>query len=86
MEGLIMKSKLSSKGQLIIPKAIRSSLALRSGSQFNIKTNNRKIILEPIEKDPSSNFLYGKYAGINLLGPLEGEHQQEIKNDQDLCS
>ena len=44
-----MKSKLSSKGQLIIPKAIRHSLALKSGSQFNIKVSNRKIILELLQ-------------------------------------
>ncbi len=77
-----MKSKLSSKGQLIIPKAIRRSLALRSGSQFNIKVNNRKIILEPIEKETPANFLFGKYEGIDLLGPLEREHQQEVNNER----
>jgi AbrB family looped-hinge helix DNA binding protein len=81
-----MKSRLSSKGQLIIPKAIRHSLALRSGSQFNIKVNNRKIILEPLQKDSPLDFLYGKYAGIDLLGPLETEHQQEIKYDHKLRS
>jgi AbrB family looped-hinge helix DNA binding protein len=77
-----MKSKLSSKGQLIIPKAIRHSLALKSGSQFNIKVNNRKIILEPLEEDSPFKFLFGKYAGIDLLGPLEKEHQKEIKNER----
>jgi AbrB family looped-hinge helix DNA binding protein len=81
-----MKSKLSSKGQLIIPKAIRHSLALKSGSQFNIKVNNRKIILEPLEKDSPLNFLYGKYAGVDLLGPLEKEHQQEIEDEHNLRS
>ena len=81
-----MKSKLSSKGQLIIPKAIRHSLALRSGSQFNIKVNNRKIILEPIQKDSPLDFLYGKYVGVDLLGPLEKEHQKEIENEPKLRS
>jgi AbrB family looped-hinge helix DNA binding protein len=76
-----MKSKLSSKGQLIIPKAIRHSLALKSGSQFNIRVNNRKIILEPIQKDSPWDLLYGKYAGIDLLGSLEKEHQKEIENE-----
>ncbi|MBI4765759.1 MAG: AbrB/MazE/SpoVT family DNA-binding domain-containing protein [Deltaproteobacteria bacterium] len=37
-----MKSKLSSKGQLIIPKTIRHALALKSGSQFNIKVTTPK--------------------------------------------
>jgi AbrB family looped-hinge helix DNA binding protein len=81
-----MKSKLSSKGQLIIPKSIRHSLALKSGSQFNIKVNNRKIILEPLEKDSLLNFLYGKYSGVDLLGPLEKEHQEEIENEHKLRS
>ncbi len=81
-----MKSKLSSKGQLIIPKTIRHALDLRSGSQFNIKVTNRKIILEPVQKDSALDSLYGKYAGIDLLGPLEKDHQKEIKNDRSLRS
>ena len=76
-----MKSKLSSKGQLIIPKTVRRILDLRSGSQFNVKVHNRKIILEPVQKDSAWDSLFGKYAGTDLLGPLEKEHKKETNND-----
>jgi AbrB family looped-hinge helix DNA binding protein len=81
-----MKTKLSSKGQLIIPKAIRRSLALGSGSLFNIEVNNRKIILEPIKKEALVDLLYGKYEGTDLLGPLENEHKREIQDEPRLRS
>jgi hypothetical protein len=50
-------------------------------SNYNPKGQIIKIILEPHQKDSPLDFLYGKYAGVDLLGPLETEHQQEIKHD-----
>jgi AbrB family looped-hinge helix DNA binding protein len=79
-----MKAKLSSKGQLIIPKAIRHTMALGAGAQFQIEIVNKKIILEPISKLSPVDFLYGKYAGTDLLRSLEKEHRQEIEDDHPL--
>jgi len=79
-----MLTRLSSKGQLIIPKAIRQALRLQPGTQFNIQLTEGKILLEPVM--PSSiEALYGKYAEVNLLANLETEHQQELKNDEAVC-
>ncbi|MHA1270901.1 MAG: AbrB/MazE/SpoVT family DNA-binding domain-containing protein [Candidatus Helarchaeota archaeon] len=39
---------MSSKGQVVIPKEIRESLGLKLGSKFNVKLDEKKIILEPI--------------------------------------
>lgn len=77
-----MKAKLSSKGQLIIPKAIRRSMALGPGDQFQIEIANKKIILKPILKSSPVDSLYGKYAGTDLLGSLEKEHRQEIEDER----
>jgi len=75
-----MLVQLSSKGQLVIPKAIREALNLRAGAQFHVQVDKDKIILEPVT--PSIvDALYGKYAGENLLEALETEHRQELLND-----
>ena len=74
-----MLIKLSSKGQLVIPKPIRKSLGLKPGDQFQIKIVEDKIILQPAASLLES--LYGKFAGTNLIADLEQEHAQEIMND-----
>jgi len=76
-----MLAKLSSKGQLVIPKAIRQALGLRAGTQFHIRLSEGKIILEPIARSPV-DALYGKYADTDFLTDLEAEHQQEIRDER----
>jgi AbrB family looped-hinge helix DNA binding protein len=75
-----MLARLSSKGQLVIPKAIREALGLETGTQFHIRLEEEKIILEPITASPI-DALYGKYAGADLLAMLKEDHQQEIKDE-----
>jgi AbrB family looped-hinge helix DNA binding protein len=75
-----MVIKLSSKGQLVIPKSIRRSLKLQSGVEFDIQIVEGRIVLEPIRVSPVS-VLYGKYAGADLLAGLEREHQREVQDD-----
>jgi AbrB family looped-hinge helix DNA binding protein len=62
-----MVAKPSSKGQLIIPKEIRRSLALESGSQFQVDVVDRKIVLEPVSNASPVDQLYRKYSGTDLL-------------------
>ena len=80
-----MLVRLSSKGQLVIPKSVRQALGLEPGIQFHLQIGDDKIILEPLV--PSAiDLLYGKYAGADLLADLEAEHQQEMENEQALCA
>ncbi|MFQ6043510.1 MAG: AbrB/MazE/SpoVT family DNA-binding domain-containing protein [Candidatus Poribacteria bacterium] len=76
-----MLAKLSSKGQLVIPKAMREALGLSSGTRFDITTEGNKIILSPIPSPIDS--LYGKYSGSDFLSELEEEHLSEIKNEEE---
>ena len=78
-----MLVKLSSKGQLVIPKRIREALGLRSGMQFHIQVDERKVILEPVDSSPA-DALYGKYADADLLTELEEEHRQEVSGEAPL--
>jgi AbrB family looped-hinge helix DNA binding protein len=79
---MTMLVKISPKGQLVIPQAIRKSLGLRKGTQFNIRLDGRKIVLEPAESLSPVDALYGKYADVDFLAELEREHQQELSRDR----
>lgn len=76
-----MLLRLSSKGQLVIPKKIRESLRLKNGDQFQVRVIDGKIVLEPVAKGLVEK-LQGKYAGHNLLEALEQEHRWEIEHEQ----
>ncbi|HUX76056.1 MAG TPA: AbrB/MazE/SpoVT family DNA-binding domain-containing protein [Anaerolineae bacterium] len=75
-----MLVKLSSKGQLVIPKPIREALGLRRGTRFHVQVDRGRIILEPQTASPA-DALYGKYADADFLTELEEEHQQEIRDE-----
>lgn len=75
-----MLLRLSSKGQVVIPKTIRESLRLQDGDQFHVRVIDGKIVLEPIAKGLVEK-LQGKYAGQNLLNALEEDHRREIENE-----
>lgn len=75
-----MLTRLSSKGQLVIPKPMREALGLRSGDQVHLMLEHGKIILEP-QGDAAVDVLYGKYADADFLIELEEEHHQEVRSD-----
>ncbi len=80
-----MLLKLSSKGQLVLPKKIREKLHLKNGDQFQARIVDGKIILEPVKKDAIEN-LHGVLAGSNVLRELEEDHRREMKHDRDLSA
>jgi AbrB family looped-hinge helix DNA binding protein len=73
--------RLSSKGQLVLPKPIRTQLRLESGHQFRARVLDGKIILEPVEDDMIEQ-LHGIFAGSKMLDELEEEHRREVENDK----
>ena len=72
-----MLARLSSKGQLVIPKPVRQALGLRAGTRFDVQLKEGKIILQPVVTS-AVDALYGKYPDADFLADLEAEHQQEI--------
>ena len=76
-----MLVKLSSKGQVVIPKPIRDALNLRKGALFDVKVEGRRIILEPLTESPIEA-LYGKYSDVDFLSELEEEHKREVENEK----
>jgi len=75
-----MVLRLSSKGQLVIPKTIRESMRLKNGDQFQVRIEDGKIVLDPVAKGLVEK-LHGKYARHNILKGLEEDHKREIENE-----
>ena len=47
------RTKLSSKGQLVIPKTVRDAHGWKEGTEFEFVENERGVLLQPVEQvDP----------------------------------
>ena len=66
--GRRMLGRLSSKGQIVIPKAV-------PGTELQVEVVEQKVVLEPVTSGSPIDALYGKYAEYDLLSALEQEHQ-----------
>ena len=81
-----MLVRLSSKGQLVIPKKIRQALRLQAGAEFEVELIDGRIILEPIlapqEVDRIIAKLQDLAAGADLIKELETEHHWEIERER----
>ena len=70
--------KLSSKGQIAIPKAIRDRLGLKKDMALEISVERSVILLKPLRDDAWLS-LEGSLKGTSVLEDLESEHRQEIE-------
>lgn len=74
---------MSSRGQIVLPIAIRKKLGLGEGSQFLVVTDNENILLKPV-KDPSLGEFYSLIEQAQKtaaqLGLTEKEINAEIKS------
>lgn len=49
-------TKMSSKGQVVIPEVVRKSLGLQAGSQFVVLGEDDVVIMKTINKPPMRDF------------------------------
>jgi AbrB family looped-hinge helix DNA binding protein len=73
-------TKLSSKGQVVLPKEVRDKLGLHPGATLRVVVSGGKIEIEPLPKKLVDR-LYGRYSGSKLVQALEKEHAREIKSE-----
>ena len=76
-----MLLKLSSKGQVVLPKIFRENLHLKRGDQFHARILDGEIILKPV-KFSAIERLHGILAGTDVLTALEEEHRKEMDNER----
>ncbi len=76
-----MKVKLSSKGQIVIPKKIRKALSLEAGTELEVKLVDNQIVPYPIVNKKTTmqtiEALYGMFAELDLLSDLDDARKQE---------
>jgi AbrB family looped-hinge helix DNA binding protein len=52
----VATTRMSSKGQVVIPEELRNSLGLKTGSQFVVVGENDVVILKTIERPSMTEF------------------------------
>ena len=62
-----MKTIVSKKGQVVIPKQIREKLSLTPGTVLKVRVEGKKVILEPLQEPPRELFVR---AGPEVTEPL----------------
>lgn len=76
----MMVTKVSTKGQITLPKAIREQLGITEGIELSISIQDHAILLEKIV--PRWRRWHGALAGSETLRDLEREHRGEIERDE----
>ena len=72
--------RLSSKGQLAIPKPIRERLRLDQGDELVIRVEGESVILErPACRDWRR--WEGDFAGLDLLGDRARQRKEELRRE-----
>jgi AbrB family looped-hinge helix DNA binding protein len=73
-----METVATSKGQVVIPSAIRRKLGIKEGTyiQIDLDELNKRIILTPVTRE-YVNSLRGKYKGKGLMKALMAEKERE---------
>ena len=79
-----MRTVLSERGQVVIPKDIRDALGLRKGTILEVTTENKKVILKPLgtnikvkDWQELKGLLRGKYTSECFLEERKKDRKLE---------
>lgn len=73
-------TKVSSKGQVVIPKAIRDRLSVKPGATLSVEIEDDHIVLRPVKKErrrPTQEELDRVSGFLNYEGPLPTDEEVE---------
>lgn len=73
----MLKAKLSSKGRITIPKAVREKLDLREGTRVSILVQGQNVILRKIVPRHWRRWA-GRFPNSGMLEALQREHRDEV--------
>ncbi len=71
-----METTLDRFGRVVIPKRVRDDLGLRAGSVLEVKEDEQRILLEPLQEEPR---LVLKKGVLVLTGTAEGDLEGAIR-------
>ena len=73
-----METVATSKGQVVIPSALRRRLGIKDGTfiQIEVDEDNKRLILTPVTR-AYVHSLRGKYKGKGLMKALMAEKNRE---------
>jgi len=77
-----MKAKVSTKGWVVIPAALRKRFGLKPGSLVEFEESDERILIAPVNRDVVED-LFGKLAGpVSLRDALIEERAKELKREE----
>ncbi len=74
----MIKTKVSSKGQVVIPKEVRDKLGIKPGTILNVSVEGKRIVLEPALEPPNIFVELGEKSE-EILQELRKENKERIK-------
>ena len=78
-----METTSTSKGQVVIPSAVRKKLGIKAGTRFRVEVDeaNAQIILKPITREYIHS-LRGIFRGSGLLEELEATRARDRDREE----
>lgn len=75
-----MKARLSSRGQVALPKAVRDQLGLAEGDRLTVRVEADEVILRKSAEGSWKDW-EGRLKGSDLLTDLARERRRELAGD-----
>lgn len=76
-----METTSTSKGQVVIPSALRRKYGIKAGTRFAVYEENGRIVLQPITKEYIRQ-LRGSLKGSGALEELMRERERERSRNE----
>ena len=78
--GATLTARVSSKGQIAIPKPIRDQLGLKAGTDLAVRVEGGEVVLRKVAADSWRQW-EGRFEGTPLLEDLAEEQRRERERD-----
>ncbi|MEP0773411.1 MAG: AbrB/MazE/SpoVT family DNA-binding domain-containing protein [Acidobacteriota bacterium] len=77
-----MRTRVSTKGQVVIPRAAREALGLEQGDELEVRVEGERILLEkaPQEREDWRRW-EGRFEEFSLTADLVNEHRREVEGE-----
>ena len=76
----MLKARVSSRGQLALPKAVRDQLGLAEGCRLTVRVEGDEVILRKATEGSWREW-EGRFKGSDLLGDLDRDRRRELARD-----